>query len=298
MRVPLISFLLLISFFLLEVEAQQSKPSEDLTPSSESIEFDKIKEVLKSDRLGAEVEKKKAIKRKKKIKRIQKKVGRYDIPGPERFWSFFSEYWLVKNATVLKWDFKKPDYGLEKAFKEFLESMGVFEIRYKILLVNSPDVSHFALPSNPNEYIFLLSVPFIRTLDLSKLEISLLLFEDYLRVKNDFFKDFVTVAGLESFIGGNFYEKKFDSKLLESVSSRYDDLIFDKGFSFKQQYKVTNRMNQMLRSNSKLWNGYYLMIGKIDNLVKTNILYQKYLKIYPSPELQLSWLRPGKKKVL
>jgi hypothetical protein len=278
--------------------AQTDKGEKDLTSVSESIEFDKIKKVLKKDRLGAEVAKKKAIRRVKKIKRKQKKVGRYDIPEEERFWSFFSEYWLIKNATVLKWDFKKPDYGLEKSFREFLETMGVFEVRFKILLVNSPDVTHFALPSNPNEFIFLLSVPFIRTLDLSKLEISLLLFEDYLRVQNGFFKNYASVDGVKGFVGGNFYEKKFDSKLIEAISTRYDQLIFDKGFSFKQQFEVTKKMNQILKSSSKLWNGYYLMLGKIDNLVKTNILYQKYLKIYPSPELQLSWLRPGRKKVL
>ncbi len=272
--------------------------SKELVPVSETIEFDKIKKVLRKDRLGTEVAKKKAVRSVKKKKRKEKKIGRYDIPSVESFWSFFSEYWLIKNATVLKWDFKKPDYGLESSFREFLETMGIYEVRFKILLVNSPDVTHFALPSNPNEYIFLLSVPFIRTLDLSKLEISLLLFEDYLRIQNGFFKDYVSVAGMNEFIGGNFYQKSFNSKLMNTVSSRYDDLIFDKGFSFKQQFKVTENMNQMLRSSSKLWNSYYLMIGKIDNLVKTNILYQKYLKIYPSPELQLSWLRPEKKKVL
>jgi hypothetical protein len=106
------------------------------------------------------------------------------------------------------------------------------------------------------------------------------------------------VGGINSFIGSNFYEKSFNSQLLNKVSARYDSLIFDKGFSFKQQYKVTEKMNRMLKSNSKFWNGYYLMLGKIDNLVKTNILYQKYLKIYPSPEFQLGWLKPGRKKIL
>ena len=38
-----------------------------------------------------------------------------------------------------------------------------------------------------------LSVPFIRTLDLSKLEISILLFEDFLRAKGEFFKTYVSV---------------------------------------------------------------------------------------------------------
>jgi hypothetical protein len=285
-----------------EVDAKgaEAKAQEDkgLDPMVAPIEFDKIKDVIQKDRLGSEVVKKKAVIKKKLRKRNIRKVEKYNIPDNDEFWSFFSEYWLVKNATVLRWDFKKPDYGLDESFKKFLETLGIFEVRYKILLVNTPDINHFALPSNDDEYIFLLSVPFIRTLDLSKLEISLLLFEDYLRVKNGYFKKYASVPGLENFIGGNFYQKDFNVSLLEKVARKYDDIIYDKGFNFKQQFDVTLRMSAILKGNAKWWNGYYLMLGKIDNLVKTNVLYQKYLKIYPSPELQLSWLRPKKKKVL
>lgn len=294
----LLSLLLIFSLSLSAAQEEGKAKKEDIGPMVAPIEFDKIKDVIKKDRLGDEVVKKKAVIKKKIKKRQQKKVGRYNIPDQSEFWSFFSEYWLVKNATILKWDFKKPDYGLEDSFKKFLESVGIFEVQYKILLVNTPDVTHFGLPSNENEYIFVLSVPFIRTLDLSKLEISLLLFEDYLRIKNGFFKEFVSVAGVDSFVGGNFYKKDFDISLMEKIARKYDEIIYDKGFNFQQQFKVTNRMSAILKSNAKWWNAYYLMIGKIDNLVKTNILYQKYLKIYPSPELQLSWLRPKKKKVL
>jgi hypothetical protein len=296
-RLPL---LLIFFLFAMSSVAQVKKKEADdgLEPIVEPIMFDKIKDVIKKDRLGDEVVKKKAVIKKKIKKRKEKKVGRYNIPDSEEFWSFFSEYWLVKNASVLKWDFKKPDYGLDESFKKFLESVGILEINYKILLVNTPDITHFALPSNSDEYIFILGVPFIRTLDLSKLEISLLLFEDYLRVNNGFFKEYVSVPGMDKFIGGNFYKKDFDVGLLNKVAQKYDEIIFDKGFNFQQQFKVTTKMSSILKSNAKWWNGYYLLIGKIDNLVKTNILYQKYLKIYPSPELQMSWLRPKKKKIL
>jgi len=266
----------------------------ELTP----INFDSIRDVINKDRLGSEVVKKEKsiIKRKNKIKR--KKIEKYNIPDDENFWSFFSEFWLVKNAMVLKWDFKKPDYGLEKSFRNFLEALGIFELRYKVLLVNTPDITHFALPSDSGEMIFLLSAPFLRTLDLSKLEISILLFEDYLRVKNHFFKNYVKVKGIDNFIGGNFHKKTFNKQLLDSVARRYDEIIYDKGFNFQQQFKITGQMDKVLKSNPKWWNTYFRLITKIDNLVKTNILYQKYLKIYPSPELQLGWLKPKKKRVL
>ncbi len=279
-------------------EDVSQKESQDLEPMVAPIEFDKIKEVIKKDRLDGTVQKKKQKIVKKTNERRQRKIDLYNIPGEKDFWSFFSEYWLVKNVTILKWDFKKPDYGLDISFKNFLEDLGIFEVKYKILLVNTPDISHFALPSDDGEILFLLSVPFIRTLDLSKLEISILLLEDYLRVKEGYFKEFVSVKGLKEFMGGNFHNKDLNTQILKKVAEKYDDIIFDKGFNFQQQFNVTNKMNAMLKSNLKWWNGYFLLLGKIDNLVKTNILYQKYLKIYPSPELQIGWLKPQKKKVL
>lgn len=289
--------LILLTLLSLSIFSAENK-EDGLEPMVEPIEFDKIKDVIKKDRLKSTVTKKKKKIVQKKKERTEQKMRRYDIPSEDEFWSFFSEYWLVKNVTILKWDFKKPDYGLEVSFRRFLEDLGLFEVKYRILLVNTPDISHFALPSNNDEVIFILGVPFIRTLDLSKLEISILLLEDYLRVKEGFFKDFVSVKGTKDFIGGNFYNKDLNKKLMKEISEKYDEIIFDKGFNFQQQFKVTNKMNAMLKSNIKWWNGYFLLLNKIDNLVKTNILYQKYLKIYPSPELQIGWLKPQKKQVL
>ena len=168
----------LILLTLLSLSIFSAEKKEDgLEPMVEPIEFDKIKDVIKKDRLKSTVTKKKKKIVQKKKERTEQKMRRYDIPSEDEFWSFFSEYWLVKNVTILKWDFKKPDYGLEVSFRRFLEDLGLFEVKYRILLVNTPDISHFALPSNNNEVIFILGVPFIRTLDLSKLEISILLLE-------------------------------------------------------------------------------------------------------------------------
>ncbi len=75
-------------------------------------------------------------------------------------------------------------------------------------------------------------------------------------------------------------------------------MIFDKGFSFSQQYRVTKDMSNILKSDMKMWNSYYLLIKKKKELVERNILFKKYLKIYPSPELQLNWMNPVKKKIL
>jgi len=301
-KINIYYFIIILLSWSFALEAQESSSenvnSEAIDITVEPIEFDRIREVLEKDRLGKEAKNKKEsiIKHKKKVS--QKRIALYDLPREDDFWSFFSEYWIVKNATILKWNFKKPEYGLEDTFKDFLQRLGFYELRFKILLVNTPDITHFALPSNENEVIFLLSVPFIRTLDLSKLEISILLLEDYIRLKNGYFKKYASVKELEGFIGGNYHEKKLDKSILTKVSEKYDEMIFDKGFNFQQQFAVTERVGSLLKNNLKWWNGYYLMLGKIDNLVKSNILYQKYLKIYPSPELQKSWLKPKSKKVL
>ena len=275
----------------------QTTKADQAAEESELVDFKNIQEVLKKDRLGAEVEKKKKVIQQIKKKRVQQQVGKYQVPGDDTFWSFFSEYWIIKNVQIIKWDFKKPEYGLRESFQEFLQKLGFFEKRFKILLVNTPDIPHFALPSNEGEVIFLLSVPFIRTLDLSKLEISILLLEDYLRLQKGYFKTYVSTPEVRKMIGSNFYKKKFPEKTLKLLSEKYDEMVFDKGFSFQQQHEVTKQMSTLLKGDTKLWNTYYRMLGKIDNLVKSNFLYQKYLKLYPSPELQLNWLKP-KAKVL
>ena len=56
-------------------------------------------------------------------------------------------------------------------------------------------------------------------------------------------------------------------------------------------------MDKILKSSPESWNSYFKLLKKIDQLVKNNLMYKNYLKIYPSPELQIEWLSP-KKKVL
>ena len=205
--------------------------------------------------------------------------------------------WLVKNAPILKWDFEKVDFGLEHSFSKFLETMGIYEKKFKILIVNTPTITHMGIPGSNGEYIFLLSLPFMRKLDLSKLEISLIMFEDYLRVENQYLQKFVLTKELKQMLGKNFHNKKFDKKVIFDVVKKYDNFILDKGFSFKQQFEVTKSMSRYLKDDLKLWNSYYQMIVKIDDLIKTNVLYKEYLKIYPSPEIQMNWLRPKTKKL-
>lgn len=281
-----------VSSFAEEEKAEMPAAAKE----QETIDFKQIKQVLKNDQLEAQAEKKteevkKVVEEKKKVD-----VSRFNSPPREEFWSFFSEYWLIKNAPVLKWDIQKPDFGINDSYAAFLEKMGHYEKKFKILIVDTPNIYHFALPSNPGETIYLLSLPFIRTLDLSKQEISLLLFEDYLRLKMGYFEKFVSSKSLQDQLGANFSEKKIDKKPFEEALKKYDELIFDSGFNFEQQFEITNQMNGILKSDMGLWNSYVQLVKKIDDLVKGNVLYAKYSKIYPSPELQLGWLLPKEKR--
>ena len=281
--------------------AKDSKPSVQKKMDKRSqeekeqdvLDFSNIKSVIQSDGLSAqkrmnEVYAKKISKERKSIK-----YGRYQYPNEGDFWSILSELWLVKNAQKLNWDFPKPDYGIGPAFRSLLEKLGYFNKRIKILIVNTSTISHFALPGRNGEYLFIVSLPFIRNMDLTKVDISLILLEDFFRSELGSFRANLNID--LKFLGTNFYESKMDKTIVKRTLARYSEVIFNSGFNFQQQFELTKKMDQLLKVDPVLWGAYYKLIGKIDRYVKNDILYKTYLKIYPSPELQLKWLSPVKK---
>jgi hypothetical protein len=284
------------SFILLamwDIQAQTGKLQEE--KELEVVNFQSIKKVLEQDGLSkAAIEKKKQV---EVMKKVQGSVeaGRYLYPSEADFWTFMSEYWLVKNAQLLGWDFEKPDYGLEKSFKNTLENMGFYQKKFKILFLNSPTVIRAALPSGMNEMIIVLSVPFIRSLDLSKLEISLLLLEDFFRMEEGYFKQAVASEKVKKLLGTNFQGQKPDLSMLQEMLKNYDKQITQQGYTFQQQFEITKKMNSYLKAQPELWNGYFRLLGKIDRFTKTNQQYKDYIKLYPSPEMQIKWISPEEK---
>ena len=211
----------IIAFFFLFFSSQtltEEKSREE--KEKEIIDFEHIKKFLKNDNLDDEALGKSQIRENTIKRKREKQVKKFDIPPSNHFWSFFSEYWLIKNVTQMKWDFKKPDYGINEFFELFLEKLGYYEKRFNILLVDTPRITHMALPSDKEGHIFILSLPFMKILDLSKLEISLILFEDYLRLKGGYFKRYVVnkEAKIKDYLGGNFYkEKKIDKDMFNRL---------------------------------------------------------------------------------
>jgi hypothetical protein len=248
---------------------------------SEVVNLDAIKNVIENDNLSKHVQEKNRIAQEKADREKKMEKNKYNFPPEKEFFGFLSELWLIKNISVLKWD-----------FENFLEKIGIINFQYKILLVNTPMITHFALPSKNSEAVLLLSLPFIRTLDLSKLEISLILLEDLVRLEEGYFASRVLTEEMKKKLGTNFFKKDTKLDAIEGLLKKYDKLIYEDGFNFKQQFKVTKKMDRLLKGNLKLWNRYYLMVQKIKELSDTNYLYKHHVKIYPSPELQLNWLKP------
>jgi hypothetical protein len=220
---------------------------------------------------------------------VKQETKKQSIPSANEIWSFLSEYWLVKNAPVLKWDFEKPDYGIVPHFEEFLQKLGYYEQKFKIVLCNSPTLAHVGLPGT-NEVILVLSVPFIKQLNLSLPEISILLFEDFLRVKEGYVEKKVMSPEVQAMLGAPIEKNAQIFKTFKEVIDKLDSVIFDKGFTFQEQFDITQKMDKQLKSDLNLWSLYGVMLRKIDGLVKGNLLFKSYSQIYPSPEMQLRWL--------
>lgn len=287
--------LALASFFFVSLSSAQAVEKIQEEKELEIINFKSIKEVLQKDGLSEAARKKEAEVKVLKKEQVNVEKGRYNYPSESELWAFSSEYWLVKNAQLLGWDFQKPEYGLEKSFAKMMETLGFYQKHFKILLVNSPSMVRTSLPGDEGDVILLLSVPFIRSLDLSKLEISLLLLEDFLRMEQGYFKQYVATEKMSKLAGTNFYGSKPDMTFLSELVKKYDELINQKGYTFQQQFELTKKMDAYLKSHPELWNGYFRLLKKIDGFVKTNQQYKDYVRLYPSPEMQVKWLSPDEK---
>jgi hypothetical protein len=282
-------FLILIS----SVSAQVQKLQEE--KELEVVNFENIKKVLEDDGLSKAAEEKQKEVTLLKQKQDDLLKQKYNYPNEDELWGIISEIWLIKNAQALGWDFEKPDFGLQTTFGSTLGRLGFLQKKFKILIINTPALIRAVLPGKEGEMIFLVSLPFIRSLDLSKHEISLLLLEDYFRFEAGYFKNQVRSEKFKSLAGGNFYGNNPDQSMIEEMLKNYHKQIYEKGYSFQQQFEITKKMDTFLKSQPQIWNSYYQILLKLQNFLKVNLQYKDYVKLYPSPEMQLKWLMPEEK---
>jgi hypothetical protein len=287
MKIILLTFLIHAICFAQSEKLQEEK-------EMEVVNFNSIKKVLSQDGLSEAAFKKDKELQVLKAEQTKLEIRKYFYPTESELWGFVSDYWLIKNSPLLSWDFEKPDFGIGSSFSSTMESLGFYQKKYKILLMNSPHLVRGALPGH-EESILLLSLPFIKSLDLSRLEISLLLFEDYIRLEQGYFKKNVATEKMRTLAGTNFQGNKPDASMVEELLKNYGNQTFQKGYSFQQMFEVTKKMDTYLKSHPELWNTYFLLLGKIDRFIKTNIQYKNYINLYPSPEMQVKWLSPDDK---
>ena len=278
-------------------EVSTEKEAAQLAAEQEWVNFKAIQKVLNNDQLASPALRKQKTMDKSKQRQQYLAKALYDIPLAENFWGFFSEFWLVKNVNILQWDVAMPDYAIETHFTAWLKKLKLPPLKFKLLLLDSINVCHVALPGNPGEVIFLLSVPFMRTLDLSQTEISLVLLEDLVRHQQGYLTEYVATRDAQRLWGTNFKTNpKFKAKFVGEMLQRLDEITMGTGFNFQQQFVVTSAVKELIQSEDKLLYSYQALLKKIDQLVKNNPKYKNYLNIYPSPELQLNWLHPEKVK--
>lgn len=259
----------------------------------ELVNFNSIKKVLQEDGLSQRAINKKKEVEKLKVEKAKINAQRNLNPNEEDMWGFLSEYYLVKNAQVLNWDFSKPEYGIDASFKELLEKLGFYQKKFKVLVLNTPEVYRGILPGANGEDIFLISLPFMRSLDLSKLEISMLLLEDFFRSEAGLIRKRIKTKNFNDIVGSPI-NKTNNQNFLNDMLKSYGESL-KKGFSFQEQFELTKKMDSYLKAHPDLWNTYFKLLGKIDNFTKSNNLYKNYINQYPSPQMQIKWLSPEKK---
>lgn len=258
--------------------------------SKKIIDFSLIKDVIKSDGLKKRVEKIQIKSRKSKAQKQEKIDLKFQVPGEKEFWSFFSEYWMIKNRKILQWDFEKPDFGITSAFNELLDQLEIKNKSFKIMLINSPVLTHFALPANINQYIFILSLPFLREAKLSNMDIAALLLEDMIRSDLGFMKKSILYQNKINILGASLKNPSINNLTFEKLLKRYDEKIYEKGYSFQEQFLVTKETGKIVGKYKKINENYISMLSKIDIAIKSGHSFSQYNKIYPSPEMQLKWL--------
>lgn len=289
---------LMFLFLSTTLAAQSNVPNDEKLPQEKEmdvVDFKNVKKVLQKDGLSQEADRKK-----NEVKRIQvlrkvEEVNRHLWPSTEDFWPLAVELWLVKSAPNLKWDFDRPDYGLEATLGKILRDTGRIGKKFRVLALDSASPAHIALPWRKDEYCLLFSVPFARAMDLSKLEIAVLLLQDVLRAEEGWLQQAVTPAKLKELAGSSFNNQKPDLSPVYEVGTSLTTFINEKGFTFQQQFHITKQMDSLLKPHPELWNAYVRLLGKIDRLVKGNQVHSNYVKLYPSPEMQIRWLAPEDK---
>ncbi len=282
---------LLFCFFTFADESQTQVESE-----LEGVNFGALEEILEKDKLSTHVKKKlKAVKKVQELREKEMEEKKY-YPSSQDFLPFLTQMWLVKNAAILKWDFEKPEYGIAQHLSEVLRKVGLIKRQYKILIINTDLLPSFALPTEKGSGYLLLSLPFMKTLDLSKNEISLLLLQDILRMDGAYLEKTLKETGLFEKVGKKMTEDEPNVSFVSDLLAHYSKNVFEVGVNFQQQFEVTKQMDNLLKGHENLRKSYLSLLNKISEMDTQSDLFKNYNKLFPTAKMQLEWLQPSRSK--
>ena len=241
-----------------------------------------IKDILVKDKLIKEEDKNKIDELKRKVEQDNLNFTKENQINKADFLNLVANLWLVKREKILKWDFKKVDYGVNEVFQNLLKKFSTSGLNYKILYLNSDAVVHYGL-SMGDSYLLLISKPFIERLDLSKQEIALILFEEYIRLNSN-----IVEEKLMSHIGD--FQVSNLNPIIDKTLLFYDDYILNKGFTFQDQYELVKSVAINIKNDKKVVELYRGLNDKIKNLIILDKSFHGYSKRFPSPDLKEKWL--------
>jgi hypothetical protein len=258
-----------------------------------AVNFTQLEEIIKNDKLDKELVQKnkilEAIKKKQKL--IEGK--KYFYPPKEQFVSMLSDLWLVQNAILLKWDFEHADLGITAKFSKLMENMGYQKKQITLLLSDSTSVFHLSLPTRSSHFYLLLSLPFIQSMNLTTSEIATLLFEEVIRFESNELSNTLSSDPVWQLAGQQMKDQKPNVNLINQYLSTMSNQLLTKGYTFQQQYEVTQKVRQLLKTNAVYYAAYISLLKKKVELVKNNKEFKQYTALYPSPEMQLQWINEG-----
>lgn len=240
-----------------------------------------IKDILIKDHLLLEADKKKMDELRLEAEKEKIEKSKIKVLTDEEFTEIATLLWLVKRESKLRWDFEKVDYGVNETFKKLLHKLNVTGPVYKILYLNSDIIPHVGILSG-NNYILLISKTFIEKLDLSKQEVALILFEEFIRLKLNLLQNKINQKVTKMDVK--------DKRTFDEYWNILDQEIIKMGFSFQEQFSLTKEIVNYIKNEPKISEIYQRLNEKIKILIQTENQYSFYPKIYPSPDLKEAWL--------
>lgn len=266
-----------------------------------------IQNILKNDFLEKEMKEKQVqLEKERNEKKIEEDKTGYNYPTKNEIFTLLTQLWLVKNSTNLHWDFKNAHLGIMESVKNLFVKLGIIDKKINILIIDNPKYAHGALPygqplnssssqekTDQEELFFFLSLPFIRSMDLSTLEISMIILEDYFRIQLGIFKNYIIEDESIQKLGTNFYGQFPDVSFITTSLDKYNQFFQLRGYKISEENLVFKSMKNILQIDEmKLLLVYQETLKKINELVTTNTLYSYYTKWYPSPYIKLtSWVK-------